>query len=138
MTLYVKRIESLSEYPGKHTVTANQTGEAMEFKGVHLSVGKSPIINSGQFIRAVSNNMKERLFTTTANKAQASVTANRKETYDTLINQMAVLDPDNWDHDNPRFGEEELKVLSQILQVNEKRGPPWVCGVQDKWRQKYP
>ncbi|KAJ8252839.1 hypothetical protein GJAV_G00206160 [Gymnothorax javanicus] len=119
MTMYVKRIESLSTYPGKCTVAANQAEEAMEFKGEKLNVGESPIINSGQFIRAVSDNMKERLFTTTANGAQASVTVSRKETYDTLMSQMAVLDPDNWDHDNPRFGEEEVKALSQVLHVNE-------------------
>ena len=120
MTMYLNRIESLTTYPGQHTVIANQAEAVMEFKGEQLSVDKSPVINSGQFIRAVSDTMKERLFTTTANRAQASVTASRKETYNTLINQIAVLDPDNWEHDNPRFREEDLKALSQVLHVNSK------------------
>lgn len=120
MTMYVKRIESLGMYPGKHAVAASQAEEAMEFKGEKLRVGKSPIINSAQFIQAVSDNMKERLFTTTANRTQASVAANRKETYHTLINQMAVLSPDQWDHENPRFGEDEVRALCHTLHVNEQ------------------
>ncbi|KAJ3607587.1 hypothetical protein NHX12_024638 [Muraenolepis orangiensis] len=79
MTTYVKRIESFNRYPGQHAVDASQAEEVMEFKGEELA----------------------------ANRAQASVAANRKEAYNSLINQMAVLNPDNWDHDNPRFGDNE-------------------------------
>ncbi|KAK1897030.1 E3 SUMO-protein ligase KIAA1586, partial [Dissostichus eleginoides] len=79
MTMYVKRIESFNRYPAQHAVDASQAEEVMEFKGEELRVGRSPIIDSAQFIRAVADNMKERLFTTTANRAQASVAANRKE-----------------------------------------------------------
>ncbi|KAI4799945.1 hypothetical protein KUCAC02_016483 [Chaenocephalus aceratus] len=79
MTTYVKHIESFNCDPGQHAVDASQAEEVMEFKGEELRVGRSPIIDSAQFIRAVADNMKERLFTTTANRAQASVAANRKE-----------------------------------------------------------
>lgn len=120
MTMYVKRIESLNRYPGQHAVAASQAEEVMEFKGEQLRVGKSPIINSAQFIQAVADNMKERLFTTTANRAQASVAANRKEAYNSLINQMAVLNPDTCDHDNPRFGEDEVRALCRVLHLNEQ------------------
>ncbi|KAJ4931180.1 hypothetical protein JOQ06_025478 [Pogonophryne albipinna] len=114
MTTYVKRIESFNRYPGQHAVDASQAEEVMELKGEELRVGRSPIIDSAQFIRAVADNMKERLFTTTANRAQASVAANRKEAYNSLINQMAVLNPDNWDHDNPRFGDNEWDPLPYV------------------------
>ncbi|KAJ4930984.1 hypothetical protein JOQ06_025285 [Pogonophryne albipinna] len=120
MTTYVKRIESFNRYPGQHAVDASQAEEVMEFKGEELRVGRSPIIDSAQFIRAVADNMKERLFTTTANRAQASVAANRKEAYNSLINQMAVLNPDNWDHDNPRFGDNEVRALCDVLHVNQQ------------------
>ncbi|KAK5915744.1 hypothetical protein CesoFtcFv8_001308 [Champsocephalus esox] len=120
MTTYVKRIESLNRYPGQHAVDASQAEEVMEFKGEELRVGRSPIIDSAQFIRAVEDNMKERLFTTTANRAQVSVAANRKEAYNSLINQMAVLNPDNWDHDNPRFGDNEVRALCDVLHVNQQ------------------
>ncbi|KAF3858860.1 hypothetical protein F7725_012061, partial [Dissostichus mawsoni] len=120
MTTYVKRIESFNRYPGQHAVDASQAEEVMEFKGEELRVGRSPIIDSAQFIRAVADNMKERLFTITANRAQASVAANRKEAYNSLINQMAVLNPDNWDHDNPRFGDNEVRALCDVLHVNQQ------------------
>ncbi|MEQ2239372.1 hypothetical protein ILYODFUR_003785 [Ilyodon furcidens] len=45
MTMYVKRIESLSLYPG-HVVEASQTEEEMKFKGEQIRVGKSPIVES--------------------------------------------------------------------------------------------
>ncbi|KAJ4939392.1 hypothetical protein JOQ06_028841, partial [Pogonophryne albipinna] len=110
----------LVELDRQHAVNASQAEEVMEFKGEELRVGRSPIIDSAQFIRAVADNMKERLFTTTANRAQASVAANRKEAYNSLINQMAVLNPDNWDHDNPRFGDNEVRALCDVQHVNQQ------------------
>lgn len=108
MTNYVKRIESLAMYPRKHTVEASQVEDVMEFKGEQLSVGRSPIIYP-KFIQAVADNMKERLFTISANRTQANVAVaeNRKEAYKGLINQMTVLSPDKRDNGNPRFGEHE-------------------------------
>ena len=120
MTMYVKRIESLSSYPGHHAVEASQAEEEMTFRGEQLRFGKSPIIDSAQFTQAVAESMNDRLFTTTANKAQASVTANRKEAYNRLLNQMAVLNPDKWDHDNPRYGEDEVRALCHVLHLNEQ------------------
>uniref|UniRef100_A0A3P8SQN1 DUF4371 domain-containing protein n=1 Tax=Amphiprion percula TaxID=161767 RepID=A0A3P8SQN1_AMPPE len=73
MTIYVQRIESLCDYPGKHTV-------------------ESPTIDSVQFIHA----------------------------YNSLINQMAVLNPDSWVQDNPHYGEEEVKGLCDVLSINDK------------------
>ncbi|XP_054873424.1 E3 SUMO-protein ligase KIAA1586-like [Amphiprion ocellaris] len=120
MTIYVQRIESLCDYPGKHTVEAVQSEQKMIFEGEQLRVGKSPTIDSVQFIHAVVENMKQRLFTTTANRAQSSVVTSRKEAYNSLINQMAVLNPDSWVQDNPHYGEEEVKGLCDVLSINDK------------------
>lgn len=92
----------------------------MEFKGEKLGVGKSPIIDSVKFIKAVAESRKDRLFTTTANWAQASVKATRKEAYNSLIGKMEVLNPDEWDQDNPRYGEEEVRDLCNAFHLNEK------------------
>ncbi|XP_060761422.1 E3 SUMO-protein ligase KIAA1586-like [Neoarius graeffei] len=120
MMTYIKWIESLTGYPGQHTVEACQAESDMKFKGEDLKVDKSPIIDSAQFIQAVADSLSERLFTTTANRAQASVAAQRKESYTALMSQMAVLDPEKWDHDNPRHGEDEVRALCHALHVNEK------------------
>lgn len=37
MATYVNRMESLSSYPGKHTVTTDQAEEAMAVKGGRVS-----------------------------------------------------------------------------------------------------
>uniref|UniRef100_A0A3Q1BX24 DUF4371 domain-containing protein n=1 Tax=Amphiprion ocellaris TaxID=80972 RepID=A0A3Q1BX24_AMPOC len=84
MTIYVQRIESLCDYPGKHTVEAVQSEQKMIFEGEQLRVG------------------------------------NRKEAYNSLINQMAVLNPDSWVQDNPHYGEEEVKGLCDVLSINDK------------------
>lgn len=137
MTTFVRRIESLNTHPGKHTISANQAEEAMEFKGEKLSVGRSPIINSGQFIQAVVDNMKERLFTTSANRAQASVSASRRETYNT---DKSVCSPRSWQlgpwQSSLRRGGGEGFESGPTSRW--KGDPSWFCGVQDLWRQKYP
>ena len=66
----------------------------MSFQEVELREGKSLVINHAPFIRAVADNMKERLFTTTSNRAQPSVHATRKENYKTIVGQMDVLNPE--------------------------------------------
>ncbi|KAK5868103.1 hypothetical protein PBY51_012543 [Eleginops maclovinus] len=120
MLTYTKRIGSLITYPGQHAVEASQAEKDMKFKEEDLKVGRSPIIDASKFIQAVADSLNERLFTTTANRAQASVAAQRKESYTTLMNQMAALDPKKWDHANPRHGEDEVRALCHTLHVNEK------------------
>ena len=89
--MYTKPIESLTDYPGEHFVVAQRAEEAMTFQEVKLREGRSPLINQAQFIRAVAENVKQRLFTTVSNKAQASVGANREEMHKNLVSQLAVL-----------------------------------------------
>ena len=93
---------------------AQRAEEAMSFQEVQLREGRGPVINQAQFIRAVADNMKQRLFTTVSNRAQASVVATRQEMHENLVSQMAVLNPRNWVHENPRFGEngsEKFKIF---------------------------
>jgi len=80
-----------------------------------LREGRGPVINQAQFIRAVADNMKQRLFTTLSDRAQASVVATRQEMYENLVGQMAVLNPRN-----PRFGENEVKSLCKTFHLNNQ------------------
>ena len=41
---------------------AQRAEEAMSFQEVQLREGRGPVINQAQFIRAVADNMKQRLF----------------------------------------------------------------------------
>ena len=78
----------------------------MSFQEVELREGRSPVINRAQFIRAVADNIKERLFTTASNGAQPSVHATQKKNYKTLVCQMDMSDPEKIEYENPRFGED--------------------------------
>ena len=83
--------------------------------------GRSPVINQAQFIRAVAHNTKGRLFTTTSNRAQPSVHATRKENYKTLVGQMNVLNPEEIEHENLRFGGDEVKSLRDTLCLKKQQ-----------------
>ena len=100
---------------------AQQAEKAMSFQQVELREGRSPIINQAQFIRAVADNMEERLFTTASSRAQRSVHATRRENYKTLVGQIDVLDPEKIDFENPRFGEDEVKSLCGTLRLNKQQ-----------------
>ena len=99
---------------------AQRAEESMSFQEVQLRESRGPVINQAQFIRAVANNMKQRLFTTVSNRAQASVVATRQEMYENVVSQMAVLNPRNWVHENPRFGENEMKTLCKTFHRNNQ------------------
>ena len=121
LNAYTKRIESLVASPGEHSIMAEQAEKAMSFQQVELREGRSPVINQAQFIRVIADNMKERLFTTASSRAQPSVHATRRENYKTLVVQIDVLDPQKIDHENPRFGEDEVKSLCSTLRLNKQK-----------------
>ena len=100
---------------------ADQAEKAISFQQEKLREGRSPVINSAQFIRAVADNMKERLFTTASSRAQPSVHATGRENYKTLVGQIDVLDRQKIDHENPRYGEDEVKSLCGTLRLNKQQ-----------------
>ena len=122
LTVYIRRIESLVVSPGEHSILAQRV-EAMSFQEVQLREGRGPIINQAQFIRAVADNMKLRLFTTVSTRGQASVVSTRQEMYENLLSQIAVLNPHNWVHENHRFGENEVKSLCKTFHLNNQEIP---------------
>ena len=65
--------------------------------------------------------MKERLFTTASSRAQPSIHATRRENYKTVVGQIEVLDPQKIDHENPRFGEDEVQSLCGTLRLNKQQ-----------------
>ena len=93
----------------------------MSFQEVELREGRSSVINRAQFIRAVADNMKERLFTQASNRAQPSVHATRKESYITLIGPIDVLDPKKIGRENPRFVEDKAKSLCDSLRLKKQQ-----------------
>ena len=40
--------------------------------------------------------------------------------YENLVSQMAVLNPRNWVHENPRFGENEVKSVRPFISTTKK------------------
>ena len=80
-------MKALHCFPGKHSISVLQEKKTMLFQKVELNEGKNPIISQAEFIRAVADNMKQRLFTTASNRAQPNVRATRKENSKTVVSQ---------------------------------------------------
>ena len=120
LNAYTKRIKSLIASSGEHSILAQQAEKAMSFQQ-KLREGRSPVINQAQFIRAVADNMEERLFNTASSRAQRSFHAIRRENHKTLVGQIDVLDPEKIDHENPRFGEDEVKSLCGTLRLYQQQ-----------------
>ena len=97
-----------------------QRAEATSFQEVQLREDRGPVINQAQFIRAVADNMKQRLITTVSDRAQASVVATPQEMYENLVSKLPVLNPRIWVHENPPFGENEVKSLCKTFYLNNQ------------------
>ena len=61
---YTKRIDTLNDFPGEHSILAREAEKAMSFQKEELREERCPVINQAQFIQAVADNMKQKLFTT--------------------------------------------------------------------------
>ncbi|CAM2096659.1 unnamed protein product [Caretta caretta] len=123
MQIYIKRIESLKTDPEIHSKEAQKAEQSMMFKTSKLNgARKSPRINSSQFIQAVIDNMRTKLFTTASNKADQSTREERASNYKDLINNLSVLNCEKWQEnpENPHFGEKKIRALADQLRINQQ------------------
>ncbi|XP_074872882.1 E3 SUMO-protein ligase KIAA1586-like [Carettochelys insculpta] len=121
MKIYLQRIDSLRRIPGLHTKQALQAEEAMMFKNTKLtSARKNLTINPSQFIQAVVDNLRCKLFTTTANQSTQSTAESSEMADQNLIENVSVLKPETWQQhaEDPWFGETEIHALCETLKVH--------------------
>ena len=92
----------------------------MSFQEAELRKGRSPVINYAQFIRAVADNMKQRLITAASNRAHPSVSCNsKKEPQNSCLSNGCVRSR-KIENENSRFGEDEVKSLCVTLRLNKQ------------------
>ena len=48
----------------------------------------------------------------------------KKKNYKTLVKQIDVLDSEKLEHENPRFGEKEVKSICQTFRLNKQETYP--------------
>jgi len=88
----IRVIDSIVETQGPKLKEANLAYREMSFKGVKLTVNKSvQKINSAQFFRSLSNNLKTRLFTTQSSSSSNVISSKFKEEYDQLLSDLGIL-----------------------------------------------
>lgn len=89
------------ETQGQKIKEINLVSEEMSFKGVKLTVHKSvQSINSVQFFRSISNNLKTIIFTTQLSNLSNDISSKFKEKYDQLLSHLDIFvlknRPDNF------------------------------------------
>jgi len=117
----VRILDSMIEIHGPKLTEVNLANEEMVFKGVQLHIHKSvQKINSRQFFRSISNNLKSRLFTTQSSHVSNASSNLFKETYDQLLADLNVFDSNTWpDNFNIQYGDDSIRRLSQKFKVDE-------------------
>nr|CAD7454151.1 unnamed protein product [Timema tahoe] len=128
--------EAMKEKPGTNSLEAKIAIKEGTFSSVPLIYNhKIPTINHQQLITSVINNLRRRMFTTISNHEPCgSSVPLHQETYKSLLNELKVLEPDQWPIDKPAsFGEPEteklcrrfkLRILSKTIQGYQKRLTP--------------
>lgn len=119
--------DALCEKSGPHLQlvdTILKSDNAGTFKGVALHNGKKcdVLIKREQFLRSLSNNLKNRLLTLQSSHVSSTDTSNATE-YSELIAQVKVLYPENWSdlgYNDPLYGEEEVALLTERLNLNTR------------------
>jgi len=92
----IRVIDSMVETQEPKFKEVNLASQEMSFKGVKLTSHKSvQRINSSQFVRSLSNNLKSRLFTTQSSKSSNNVPSKFQEEYDQLLLDLDIFVPKN-------------------------------------------
>lgn len=117
----IRVIDSMVETQGPKLKEVNLASQEMSFKGVKLTSHKSvQRINSSQFFRSLSNNLKSRLFTTQSSNSSNNVPSKFQEEYDQLLSDLDIFAPKNWpDNFNIQYGDDCIRRLSKKFKVDE-------------------
>jgi len=114
------------------------------FKGVPLHNGSKcdVLIKREQFFRSLANNMKNRLLTVQSSHVSVSDNADAIR-YETLINQLKVLCPDNWPDELASssctlYGEDDVMSLAQRFKVDVRRSVRAFRDYRDKGGKRIP
>lgn len=119
----IRFIELLKEKPGTKCLEAEIAIKEGIFCGIELIENrKISAINQQQLLTSVVNNLKRRLLTTISsneNKSTAVETKEKQEDYNSLINELKVLESDQWPSEKlPGFGECEIESLCRRFKLN--------------------
>jgi hypothetical protein len=131
----IRRIEHLKEEPGPMMLEAQSAAVALKFGSTKLTANKKHVpIHTNQFLTSLANNLRERMFTTTAADADAG-----KSNYTTLVAQLAVLDPNYWPNEmHTNYGEDEVRKLCSRFTLPYADMRDAFCDFKDKAGVKVP
>jgi len=116
-------LESMANKNGEKTKEVNSACEQKEFKGIILEHKYSVVkIEIGQFFRSLSDNLKQRLFTTQSSHVSILDKADPyKDLFNNLLIDLTMLSPDNWpDNCDVQFGDINVSRLSKIFQIDQR------------------
>lgn len=120
----IRRIEGLKEKPGLKMTEAESARQSLLLGVVRLSPNsKHVVINHNQFLQSLADNLKRRLLRVTSDGSGTHVasgfTQKQESHCNKLIDQLAVLNPDNWPAEmKVDYGEEEIRLLCRRFRLH--------------------
>lgn len=120
----IRFIESLKEKPGTRVLEAKIAIKEGTFCSISLIDNpKMSSINQQQLLSSVANNLKCRLFTTISSHESRSASSDDKRNgYETLLDELKVLESDQWPSDIPiGYGEREVERLCKRFKLNASK-----------------
>lgn len=119
----IRFIENLKEKPGTKCLEAEIAIKEGNFcRAALIENSKTSVINQQQLLTSVINNLKRRLLTTISSnekKYTAAETNEKQEEYNSLMNELKVLESDQWPSEKPPgFGECEIESLCRRFKLN--------------------
>ena len=139
---FTKRIESLIVSPGEHYILAQHGEEAMSFQKVQLKEGRGPIINQAQFIRAVTENIKQRLFATVSDRQEQWLALLQLAKWCTyIVYKILLVKWLFWIHTTGymkiSIWRRRSKKFVYDLSSQQPRNSSWFYGIEVKWWKKH-
>lgn len=116
----IQFFEVMREKPGTKTLEAKIAIKDGQFGVVPLKENrKNPTINHQKLVSSVINNLRVRMFTTiSSHESRVSTTSLHQTTYSSLLDELKVLEPDQWPSDKPMgFGEAEMENLCKRFKL---------------------
>ena len=115
---FVIRIDSLKETKGENEKIVDDSVEILNHRGIVLNRKQSRQIKGNEFIDAVCDSMRSRLFTTIANNCNEAAAKRRKHDFDQFFKNIAVLEIDSNMFKLPRYGELEVRDLCVMFHLD--------------------
>ncbi|XP_031349437.1 E3 SUMO-protein ligase KIAA1586-like [Photinus pyralis] len=118
ITRQIRVVESMIDNPGIYLKQVETSINVLEFRHVKLHNGRRVTkINSAQFYRSLTNNLKQRLLRFSSHRSGTEPQIS--EDYNKFVKTLEIFDRNQWPQEpSIRYGEDEIRVLCEKFKLS--------------------